>query len=272
MASKRRRRRTDRLSAAEKRRIGTEWERRWSWALVPALRVAADIKSASARPATTRARMEADVSRALQRRIAQVGPEAVVSDMVGDWIPLKVLHAMRAELPDKLDGHRRAIARSPVRDGLLCLMERAHARVPFSPFLAFRHPQEGFEATLDAIHREIAFKKATGLERRARLLAERIAAFAEASYRPYLEQLWILDGLTSGKLRRPRQRPRLGDLARNLAAYGALYESTCAKVRNAVLHDGARFDVRARVTRSPASWTCRELGRGGSAHDRLAPP
>lgn len=238
------------LSTAQKRELNEGFERSWGWAIAPVLRLKKDIRGAAANPSRTKARIESELKRGFEERLAQLGEEAFLSDYVGEWMSLEAMQAIRLGLPGFSETHRRKTARQPFRARPLALMFAAHARVPFSPFLAYAHPQAGFEPALDTASRAFGLVDAVGRERRARLLAEFAGAYAEGTYRPYLEEVRTIARLADGVFRQPGKRMTLGALVNELLARPdttALVEPECARVRNAVKHHDFTFDPRDRV-------------------------
>lgn len=216
------------------------------------------------RPTTVLDRAARQAKQALDRRLAQVGPDGWLRDMCGvvSHISDTEWAQVQARATARLVKVRHRVARDAAGQDILALIDTAHAAVRNGPLLAVLNPAEHGPATLGAHGRVLAVVGTRG-EERARLVLDAARVVSEQVYQPYLKAVWKLADLADGRV--PRNPPPYGRLVQDLAerfgsSHPSLVEPDAAHIRNAVVHGRVAYVPRRHlVTMHDASGWRAEL-------------
>jgi hypothetical protein len=227
------------------RKMPVAVRRGFGWLLGPMKVLHRDPYALLAQPATVLDRVAGEAKSALDRRLAEVGPEGWLRDMCGSVAHLS--NDEWAKMDGQLSAHvrkeRAQLSRHSAGKDLLALIDGSHAVVRNAPLLAVPDPQEHGRATLVARGRLAAIVGTRG-EERARLVLDAAGITSEQVYRPYLQEIWKLVHLADGQA--PPDPPKYGRLVQVLderirARFPSLVQPDAAHIRNAIFHGRAQY-------------------------------
>jgi hypothetical protein len=206
------------------------------------LKLGQKIENADIRqPATLKAEIERDIAEFIQRLGLQD------AGLFQDMLQLAGDPAFGEELIQtflRTIGITKEEAKKDNRYSLLMrLVNEAHARVPYSPWLVFEDyadPRVMWEVQFAPADLLVEAEQKRG-EIRAKAVLRALVEVAEPLYKLYLNRIWLLSYFKEGELPKCKEVPSLGNLvteaASRLSDYPGLVESDAGWMRNSACHN-----------------------------------